>query len=159
MVRIRMKVVKITSNYTGFKAEDDTALDRPVYFTTKWLAGHGIGDDIEVIVRNAGENEPVTSESDEGSFSAVYHSPDDVFDALLDTVVVPDPDGLLTTYDVWVQWATQHGADPGLTEIAGIKRGGIARRIRRRFSLPEASRWEWFDGHRRRYWAGYAVKS
>ena len=75
-------------------------------------------------MRNAGENEPVTSESDEGSFPAVYHSPDDVFDALLDTVVVPDPDGLLTTYDVWVQWATQHGADPGLTEIAGIKRGG-----------------------------------
>ena len=39
MVRIRMKVVKITRKYRGFEAEDDTALDRPVYFTTKMARG------------------------------------------------------------------------------------------------------------------------
>ena len=83
-------------------------------------------------------------------------SPDAAFDAFLEEAIVRRTGGGLTTAHIRTVWTARYGADPEGDIIAGIRKHGVAKRFRKRFSAPPGTRGR--AGRKvERYWDGYTI--
>ena len=86
-------------------------------------------------------------------------APDDhvtVLHEFLDTAVVRDQDGRLTSGQLWEAWAAHSGSGPDTDPIQGIRRQQIGTLFRERHQVPAATRAR-VDGRVQRVWVGWRL--
>ena len=90
----------------------------------------------------------VTIEAPEDHMAALHE--------FLDTAVVKDPDGRLTSGQLWEAWAAHTDSDPAADPIEGVRRQQIGRSFRERHRVPPATRAR-VDGRVQRVWVGWRL--